>query len=268
MPSRSETFGLVALESAASGTPVIGYTAADSPSRSPTGSRGCSIDSRDPRGVGERDRAAALRRAGARSGSSSPRGTTRSASPGERPRRPCSACTRACSDGCCAVAAQIQSRGRPYASSSRSQTSLIVGYAGTACQRRSSGTSPTIAIVAECSSSRDIRPDEGDAEEHLAVLVDDHARLARVVVGLDASPRRPSTGRSRRRGCGSPAFSAAAGGQPDRGDLRVGEGDLRHRGVVGGRDVGAPRRVVDGLRRAPARRSRRRRRGPGTCPGG
>jgi hypothetical protein len=38
-------------------------------------------------------------------------------------------------------------------SSSRSHTSLRVGKAGTACQSVSSGTSPTIAMVAACSSS-------------------------------------------------------------------------------------------------------------------
>ena len=43
--------------------------------------------------------------------------------------------------------------GRPNSSRKRSHTSLIVGYDGTACHRRSTGTSPTIAIVAACSSS-------------------------------------------------------------------------------------------------------------------
>jgi hypothetical protein len=38
-------------------------------------------------------------------------------------------------------------------SSSRSHTSLSVGNAGTACHRVSIGTLPTIAMVAECSSS-------------------------------------------------------------------------------------------------------------------
>ncbi len=42
---------------------------------------------------------------------------------------------------------------RPSASSRRSHASLTVGKAGTACQSRSTGTSPTIAIVAACSSS-------------------------------------------------------------------------------------------------------------------
>src|SRR4051812_36986677 len=42
---------------------------------------------------------------------------------------------------------------RPKASSSPSHTSLNVGKTGTACQSRSSGTSPTTAIVAACSSS-------------------------------------------------------------------------------------------------------------------
>jgi len=42
---------------------------------------------------------------------------------------------------------------RPYDSSRRSQTSLTVGNDGTACHSRSSGTSPTTATVAECSSS-------------------------------------------------------------------------------------------------------------------
>ena len=36
----------------------------------------------------------------------------------------------------------------PYSSSRRSQISLMVGYAGTACQRRAIGTSPTTATVA------------------------------------------------------------------------------------------------------------------------
>src|ERR1700759_1173155 len=44
-------------------------------------------------------------------------------------------------------------RHRPYASSIRSQISLTVGKAGTACHSRFSGTSPTTAIVAACSSS-------------------------------------------------------------------------------------------------------------------
>ena len=41
----------------------------------------------------------------------------------------------------------------PYFSSKPNQTSLVVGNDGTACQSQSSGTSPTIAIVAECNKS-------------------------------------------------------------------------------------------------------------------
>ena len=48
---------------------------------------------------------------------------------------------------------QADAHARPSVSSRRSQTSLSVGYDGTACQRRWIGTSPTTAIVAACSIS-------------------------------------------------------------------------------------------------------------------
>jgi D-inositol-3-phosphate glycosyltransferase len=48
MPSRSETFGLVALESAASGTPVIGYNGGGLVESIADGVSGVLIDSRDP----------------------------------------------------------------------------------------------------------------------------------------------------------------------------------------------------------------------------
>ena len=138
---------------------------------------------------------------------------------------------------------KCQEVGRPYSSSQRSHTSLSVGYDGTACQSRSIGTSPTIATVAECSSSATSGPDEGRADQHAAVLVDDRPRHALVVVGVG-------------RGAGDPrevvvqdadaATRRARGGlgESDRRDLRVGEGDLRHVLVIRGRDVRAPRRVA------------------------
>src|SRR5688572_25096114 len=46
----------------------------------------------------------------------------------------------------------------PYASRSRSQTSLTVGKDGTACQRRSRETSAATAMVAEWSSSATAGP--------------------------------------------------------------------------------------------------------------
>ena len=47
----------------------------------------------------------------------------------------------------------IDSVYRPYRRRISNQISLIVGKGGTACQRRSRGTSPTIAIVAACNKS-------------------------------------------------------------------------------------------------------------------
>jgi D-inositol-3-phosphate glycosyltransferase len=48
IPSLSETFGLVALESAASGTPVIAYRAAGLIESVADGESGVLLDSRDP----------------------------------------------------------------------------------------------------------------------------------------------------------------------------------------------------------------------------
>ena len=131
------------------------------------------------------------RRLGMRFGVAVRRGIGRSRRSPSRSR-----CSSPCgSAGCTAREREGAQAGRrtPVGLEQRSHTSLIVGYAGTACHSRSIGTSPTTAIVAACSSSPTSGPDERRADEHPAVLVDDRPRRARVVVGVRRSRRRPTT---------------------------------------------------------------------------
>ena len=71
---------------------------------------------------------------------------------------------------------------RPYASSSFSQSSLRVGNDGTACQRSSSGTSATTAIVAACSASATSAPVIVAPTMTRRFVVDDDPRGARRAV--------------------------------------------------------------------------------------
>ena len=119
--------------------------------------------------------------------------------------------------------------------------SLIVGYDGTACHSRSSGTSPTTAIVAAWIISPTPGPDERHADDDLAVLVDDHAgrgRRSRRRTGW-RPPRRRS--RSRRRGRAARPLAPAPAVSPTAATSGIGEDHLRARSGRAGRESRAPR---------------------------
>ena len=132
--------------------------------------------------------------------------------------------------------AAAQAESRPRVSSRRSHTSLTVGYDGTACHRRFTGTSPTIAIVAECSH-------EGRADEHAAVEVDDRAGFAGVGVGLLAGTRDAREVVIEDLDVQA-LLVGLLRGETDGSHFGVGEGDLGDGIVVGGGGVGAPGGVI------------------------
>src|ERR1700759_4470706 len=79
---------------------------------------------------------------------------------------------------------------KPYVSSIRTQISLIVGYEGTACQSRSSGTCPATATVAAWISSPAPAPGPGQVgpDHGAAARVQHHPGLAGVTVGEQLGP--------------------------------------------------------------------------------
>jgi hypothetical protein len=91
----------------------------------------------------------------------------------------------------------------------------------------------------------DVLPDEGHADDHLARLVDDHACGAGVAVRLQAHAGDPAHVVVDHADV-EPGLRRRLGGEADARHLGVAERHLRHCGVVGGRDVGAPRCVIHG----------------------
>ena len=89
----------------------------------------------------------------------------------------------------------------------------------------------------------DILTDEGDPEDHLALLVDDHARLALIAVGLQARAGDPTQVVVHDPGLVS-GILCGLRGEADRRDLGLAEGHLGHGLVVRRRHVGAPGRVI------------------------
>ena len=120
---------------------------------------------------------------------------------------------------------------KPYASSNRNHSSERVGNDGTACQRSSSGTSATTAIVAACSASCTSAARDRGSDDHPPVLVDHDAggarramadeRAACVAPVLDIDVPDAQAGRLRR--CQRVT---------DRPDLRVREDHPRRAGAV------------------------------------
>lgn len=86
-----------------------------------------------------------------------------------------------------------------------------------------------------------VRAHQGEAHDHLAVFVHDHAGLPAVALGVQCSPghggevvvHHTHGQSSGGRGCGS---------QPDRGNLGRGENDLGNGAFIGGQGVSAPGR--------------------------
>jgi hypothetical protein len=68
----------------------------------------------------------------------------------------------------------------------RSQTSLMEGKHGTACQRRLIGTWPTTGDGGRVDQLFHTGADEGDAEQVVAVVIDDPAGSAGLAVGVQA----------------------------------------------------------------------------------
>ena len=79
--------------------------------------------------------------------------------------------------------ADVVHRYSPYASSSRSHTSLIVGYDGTACQSRSEGHLAGDGDRSGMDHLAHPRPGQGHAQYCLSALIHDHLRVPGVPVG-------------------------------------------------------------------------------------
>lgn len=107
----------------------------------------------------------------------------------------------------------------------------------------------------------DTGPDEGHAEEIPVVEVHNHAGPARVTVCKKLGPHDDIAYFDVDRADAMTGLLRLFGRQSDRGSLGFGEEHLRHRAVVGGGGMRAPRRGVQLL----ARRTRRNRRTGDPC---
>jgi hypothetical protein len=91
------------------------------------------------------------------------------------------------------------------------------------------------------------RANKGDPEQVAVVLVDDHAGAAGVAVGVQAGANDLLARVNVDHPDAVPGALGLVGGQADRPGRRVAEEHLRHRAIVRGDGVRAPRGGVDGL---------------------